>query len=407
MTQQPAPYERTRIALFIRSLKGSGAERSMANLAMALAERGHEVDLVLAEASGPFLKDIPPTVRIVDLKVRSTFSALPLAIRRPHDFLALLPLLLNLPGRRTFGAIPALAAYLQQRRPTALLSALHIGNIAAVIARDLSGVDVRLVLSQRNHFTSQVLNAQDPEIARLAPAVRRFYPRADAVVGVSGGVSADIVEACGLQPDRVHTIYNVVAGPELDRQAQEPLDHPWFAPGQPPVILGVGKLKAQKDFPNLIRAFGLLRQSRDARLLIAGDGPDRGGLEEFVRAEGRGGDVALLGFVANPFAYMARADLFVLSSEFEGLPGVLIQALACGCPVVSTDCPSGPNEILEGGRHGPLVPVGDPAALAEAMARVLDAPPSRDDLKRRGAFFSADRAADRYLDILLGPAGLR
>jgi glycosyltransferase involved in cell wall biosynthesis len=180
----------------------------------------------------------------------------------------------------------------------------------------------------------------------------------------------------------------------------QPIDHPWFAEGAPPVILGVGKLKPQKDFATLLRAFATLRAGRAARLVILGEGEQRGELEALAQNLGIAADVALPGFVDNPFPYMARASLFVLSSRFEGLPGVLIQALACGCPAVSTDCPSGPAEILEGGRYGPLVPVGDAEGLARAMAETLAAPLSPDILRERAAFFSTERAACNTLAVL-------
>jgi len=196
-----------------------------------------------------------------------------------------------------------------------------------------------------------------------------------------------------------------VVGAEMLEKARAPLEHPWFAPGAPPVVLGVGRLAPQKEFPTLIRAFARVRSQRPARLMILGEGktPDRRAALLALAGElGIAEDVALPGFQPNPFAYMARASLFVLSSAWEGLPGVLVQALACGCPVVSTDCPSGPAEILEQGEYGRLVAVGDEAALAEAIGSTLDNPPERDKLRARGADFSIDLSVDRHLDVLLG-----
>lgn len=395
-----------RLALFIATLRGSGAERSTVNLANALAERGHLVDLVLGIGGGPFLKLVKPEVRVVHLGAKTPLGALRIAPRRPRDFAALVPLLASLDAPRTLGAIPRLAAYLRRERPRALLSALDHGNVAAIIARDLAEVGTRVVISQRNHFTADLDNAKRPRVSRLGPVIGRFYPRADAIAAVSRGVADDLADELSMPRDRVVAVYNAVAGPELTAQAEAPLNHPWFADGAPPVVLGVGKLKPQKDFPTLIRAFATLRKERPARLLILGEGPDREALEALTRELGIAGDTALPGFADNPFAYMARADVFALSSRFEGLPGVLIQAIASGCPVVSADCPSGPREILEDGLHGRLVPVSDPAALARAISDTLDAPPNREALKRRGDFFSADRAVDGYLDLLLdGPAG--
>jgi glycosyltransferase involved in cell wall biosynthesis len=191
-------------------------------------------------------------------------------------------------------------------------------------------------------------------------------------------------------------------------KASEPVSHPWFTPGQPPVILGVGRLTPQKDFPTLLRAFALVRRQRPARLVIVGEGRTEA-KEALLRLAielGCPDDVSLPGFTHNPFCFMANASVFVLSSLHEGLPGVLIQALACGVPVVSTDCPSGPREILEGGRHGRLVALGDFAAMADAITEALERPGDGAARMARGRQFSVERAVDRYLG-LLSATGLR
>jgi glycosyltransferase involved in cell wall biosynthesis len=192
---------------------------------------------------------------------------------------------------------------------------------------------------------------------------------------------------------------------DLDTLAGTPLGHPWFLPGQPPVVLAAGRLTRQKDFRTLLRAFARLVSGRDLRLVILGEGPDRGALTTEINALGLNDRVALPGFDDNPFRWMARARLFVLSSAWEGLPGVLIQALACGTPVVSTDCPSGPREVLDDGRFGPLVPVGDVAALAAAMERTLDDPMPAAALKARAACYRIAPVTRQYLAALgLAPA---
>jgi glycosyltransferase involved in cell wall biosynthesis len=201
-------------------------------------------------------------------------------------------------------------------------------------------------------------------------------------------------------------VYNPVVGPDLIAKVREPLAHPWFAPGGPPVILGAGRLDPQKDFVTLIRAFARVRAGRPARLVILG-APSRmqpaysAELQDLPGTLDVARDVAMPGFVDNPLAFMARSAVFVLSSLYEGLPGVLIQALACGCPVVSTDCPSGPREVLDHGRFGPLVPIGDDEALARAIEAILDDPPPAERLRARAELFSVDRAVDKYLKLLL------
>jgi glycosyltransferase involved in cell wall biosynthesis len=230
--------------------------------------------------------------------------------------------------------------------------------------------------------------------------VRRYFRDAGAILAVSDGVADDLAAVASLPRCTIRTIYNPVVTSDLLKQASVPMAHPWFSPGAPPVILGVGRLAAQKDFAMLIRAFARIRAGRLIRLMILGEGKKRRELEELADSLGVRQDLALPGFEENPFAYMARAAVFVLSSAYEGLPGVLIQAMACGCPVVSTDCPSGPREILEHGSYGPLVPVGDDTAMAEAIQTVLDASPSHERLRVRAAEFSMDRAVEQHLEVL-------
>lgn len=394
------------IALFLRSLAGGGAERSMANLAAALAARGPRVDVVLGRAEGPFLAELPSAVRVVDLKVRSALQAVESLAARPSDLAALLPVLLGSGAPWVLGAIPALIRYLRTERPTALMSALDYGNIAAICAVGAAGTGTPLVISQRCHFTADVRNARKARVRRLPPLVRHFYPRADHIVTVSDGVADDLSRATGIARDRMTTVYNPVVTADLAARAAQDPRHDWFRPGQPPVILGVGKLKPQKDFATLLRAFARVRRARPARLVILGEGPERDRLEDLAHDLYVEDDVHLPGFVSNPFPYMARAGVFVLSSRFEGLPGVLIQAMACGCPVVSTDCPSGPAEILEDGWRGPLVPVGDDEALARAILAVLDRLPDREGLRKRAKFFTSDRAAQKVIALFESLGGV-
>jgi glycosyltransferase involved in cell wall biosynthesis len=197
-----------------------------------------------------------------------------------------------------------------------------------------------------------------------------------------------------------------VVTPELYRLAEEPLDHPWFAPGQPPVILGVGRLEPQKDFATLLRAFSTVHADRPCRLVILGEGGQRRELQALAAELGIAADLAMPGFVTNPYAYLRHASLFAFSSRWEGFGNALVEALAVGTPVVSTDCPDGPSEILEGGRFGPLVPVGDHAALADAMRLVLDGPPAPDQLRAAAQRYTQEVSATAYLEAMgLDPAG--
>jgi glycosyltransferase involved in cell wall biosynthesis len=260
-----------------------------------------------------------------------------------------------------------------------------------------------VVVSERGNLSHHLFHGRRRfrlRLRGLPPLLRRMYPRADAIVCVSDGVARDLASLTGVPAARMRTVYNPVVTPELLAQAEAIAPHPWLQDGGPPVVLGVGRLVDQKGFATLLEAVARLRRERPLRLLVLGEGRRRGALERQARRLGLGADFALPGFAPNPFAYMARAGVFVLSSVYEGLPGVLIQALACGCPVVSTDCPDGPREILAGGEYGPLVPVGDAAALAAAIGRVLDAPPDRERLRRRGQAFGVEPAVLAYLEVV-------
>ncbi len=372
------------LALFVSGFSSGGVPRLMLTLGHALALRGHRVDFLVARSEGPLREKLSSRVRLIELA----------------DWQPRLHWKPKKNRHRVFASLPALVRYLRRERPDVLLSGGNYVNFVAVAARGLARSATRHVLSHHSNLSRETANKPF-----VRWAARHVFPRADAIVAVSHGVAEDLSAQAGIARDRITTIHNPIVTPELLDQARAPLDHPWFAPGAPPVLLGVGRLHEQKDFPNLVRAFARVRAARDARLVILGEGKSpesRRELLELAAGLGVGDDVALPGFVDNPFAYMARASVFVLSSAWEGFGNVLVEALACGCPVVSTNCPSGPAEILDDGKFGALVPVGDDTALAAAIASTLDAPPAAERLRARGAQFSVDRAAESYLKVLLG-----
>jgi glycosyltransferase involved in cell wall biosynthesis len=359
------------IALFLPSLRGGGAEKVMVNLALGFVEQGLKVDLVLAKAEGPYLSRVPEEVRVVDLG-----------------------------ARRVLYSLPGLVRYLRRERPQAMLSALNYANIVAIWAKLLARVQTHLVVSEHNTLSCSTQNASSVRVKLLPLLIKIFYPYADAVVAVSHGVAEDLITMTGLPMEKVKVIYNPVITPELFAKAEEPLDHPWFRPGEPPVVLGVGRLTKQKDFPTLIRAFALVRKERPARLMILGEGEERPKLETLARELGIEEDFVLPGFVENPYKYMKRASVFVLSSRWEGLPTVLIEALALGVPVISTNCPSGPAEILEHGKWGCLVPVGEPHLLARAILEILQNDVRIPSHKTAWERFSKENAVIAYLQVL-------
>jgi glycosyltransferase involved in cell wall biosynthesis len=401
------------VAIFLRNLAGGGIERVMLDLAEAFTARGKRVEIVLSARKGARIDEVPAGVEVIELGRSSQLRARALAaMADPLGLSRLtLPVLLARKPPPTLASLESLARYLRRRRPRSLLSATAFENLEAIRARRLAGVPTRLVVTEHSNLARNLLSSKEWARRHLVPLMARNYPRADAIVAVSYGVAEQIAAILGLPRERVTTIYNPVVTPGLLAQMRAPVDEPWTAPGSPPLVMGAGRLARPKDFPTLVRAFAIARRTRPLRLVIAGGGDSPAGTAERQRALmrlarelGVAEDVKLPGHLKNPAALMARAHVFVLSSAWEGLGNVVVEALACGTPVVSTDCPSGPAEILEGGRHGRLVPVGDPEAMAAAILATLDAPPDRDQLRRRAMDFGLDRAADAYAALLLGSA---
>jgi glycosyltransferase involved in cell wall biosynthesis len=364
--------EATRPLAVFASFSGSGGvERMLVNLIQGFVELGREVDLLLARAEGPHLAGLPSGVKVV-----------------------------RLGGHHTFLTLPALARYLRHHRPRALLAAKDRAGRTALLARMIARTDTRIVLRLGTNLSAAMQGRSSIERQLRFWPIRRLYPGLDRIVAVSEGVAEDTVRIAGVPRRLVAVIRNPVITPALTRLAAEPCGHPWFQSGQPPVILGAGRLQRQKDFPTLIRAFALLRRERPARLVILGDGGGRAALGDLIAELGLAADVDMPGFQTNPFAFLAAADLFVLSSAWEGSPNVLTEAMALGTPVVATDCPSGPAELLDGGRIAPLVPVGDERRLARAMLATLDRPPPARTLQAAVAEYNQTASARRYLRIL-------
>lgn len=372
VSTEPSKATGAHVALFMHSFAGGGAERVMVNLAQGLAARGLRVDMVVVRPEGPYLSLLSPDVRLVDLGCH-----------------------------RSLRSLPALIRYLRRERPAALLSAMGGSNLIALWARALARYKGRLVISVHINLSRHYQRTEGVKDLIFPFLYRCFYPGADAIVAVSQDAANDLIQMLKLPPSHIRMIYNPVITPALFTQAREPVAHPWFAPGEPPVALSVGRLCEQKDYPTLIRAFAQVRARLPARLVILGEGPDRAALEAMVAASGLADSVDLPGFTANPYAYMARAATYVLSSRWEGLPTVLIEALACGAPVVSTDCPSGPREILRDGRIGRLVPVGDADALADALEASLRSVTGGHAPEETWAEFQLARAAAEYERVLL------
>jgi glycosyltransferase involved in cell wall biosynthesis len=332
--------DETDVAFFLQDLSGGGAQKIMSGLANELVKRGFQVDFVLVHATGVNLKFLSEKIRVVDLNSKNTYLCL-----------------------------PALMRYLKRTRPGVFLSSLDLTNLTALIARKITGVKTRMVIRIEIMESAQQRTFFKKGLEKLL--LTALYPRADAIVGISTKVAEDIIDYAKLPPDKVHVVYNPVVTPELLNKAKEDAGHEWLKEGQPPVILGAGRLTEQKDFETLLDAFAMLRKKMAARLIILGEGELKSKLESICARYGIEKDVDLHGYVENPYSFMRQSSTFVLSSKWEGSPSVLIAALACGCPVVSTDCPGAVREILADGAYGDLVPVGDAAAMADAIEWVL------------------------------------
>lgn len=374
--QQPAKHAGVKsagghLAVLIPDLAAGGAERVNVNLANSLAARGHRVDMVLMNAGGALQGDLSTEVTKVDLRCA-----------------------------RVRQVLWPLVRYLRAAKPNALLANMWPLTVMAVLARRLAGVPTRVVVAEHTTWSRSELLARPTVGWQVRTSMRYFFPKADAIVAVSNGAADDLARFARLDRRAISVIYNPVVGET--RQLPDTTVHGpsgWWS-GSHKKVLAVGTLKPIKDYGTLLDAFAVLRQQADARLLILGEGQCRAELGEQVRRLGLETSVFMPGFVKDPTPYYQQADLHVLSSTGEGLPTVIIEALAAGTPVVSTDCPSGPREILVDGQFGRLVPVGDAPALATAMAESLAAEHDRAALKARAQDFSIDKAVDQYEALL-------
>lgn len=366
------------LALLMPNFEAGGAERVMIRLAQGLAQAGHTVHLVVLSDHGPYrsmLSAQDPSIQIHSLK-----------------------------AKRAWQAVPAMVRYLLAHQPVAVLSALFHCNFLAVAARALACCLTRhrprVVISEHNtlELVRTSVSSRRWQIFKLA--LRWAYPRADAVVCVSAGIAQGLGQALPQLKPQLSVIANPVVTDDMLRQSHEPLDHPWLQAGQPPLVLAVGRLIPAKGFDVLLTAFQQVIQQIPARLIILGEGPERENLQSQITALALTDSASLHGFAHNPYAWMRHSAVFVLSSRHEGLPGALIEAMACGSPVVATDCPHGPAEILAQGHWGRLVPVDDAPALADAMVATLQSA-HKPDVALRANSFNLANAVDAYKAVLL------
>ena len=358
-----------KIALVLPDLRAGGAERVAVTLMHSFREAGHRVEFVLMQPEGELLEEIPSDIGIVDLG-----------------------------ARRAREAIRPLVQYFRTARPDGVQVSLWPLTVTAILAHRLARSSSRLVVSDHAALSRQFAG-MPTTLAAVALTTRLFYARADARVVVANAAADDLARISGLHRDSFEVIYNPVERP-MGVLADAEIEAMWGdADGR---MITVGSLKPQKNHELLIRSFARVRRRRAAKLMILGSGPLEGELKKLVAVLGLGNDVIFPGFAANPWPYYDSADLFALSSDYEGYPLVMIEAMRCGVPIVSTDCESGPREILDGGKFGRLVAVGDEMALAGAIQEELTAPHSPDSLRKRAEQLSGSATAKRYLELLIG-----
>jgi len=369
------PERKGQLAFVIPSLGDGGSNRFVIKVAAGLAKRGYRVDLIAIDPRGQYASETTAGLRRIDLGI------------------------IPIKGMTLLKAIWSLKKYIQNERPNVLMAATTSVNILAVTANFLARNTTSVVVSERSPIKASAVDASTMSrlYRRLIPTV---YPRAAKVIAVSKGVADELISSYQIDSKLVSVIYNPVVSKDIDRLKDKPVNEPWLQESTIPVVLAVGRLHPAKDFSTLIRGFAVLRSRIEARLIILGEGRCRLDLQELVAELGLQDSVRIPGFVENPYAYMSRANVLAMTSVYEGICNVVIEALACGCPVVATDCTGGgPREVLEHGKWGALIPTKDPRQLSEALATALTSEHEPENYMQRAAYFSVESSLDKYQEL--------
>lgn len=360
-----------KIGIYLPNLEGGGAERAFLELSYLLSKMGVSVDIIIARKIGPYVTEIPDCVRVVELM-----------------------------ASRKFSIVIRLIGYLKRERPDVLLAGGDVSNAIAIISCLIAGLRDRCVVSQRS-VLRRAWQVQRPKTYWLWLLVlKALYKRARYVISNSQNAYEELVQSFGINRESCTVIYNSVDSDRIENLSESVLDDPWFSQSSLPVVISIGSLTEMKDMSNLIRAFSIVRQEYICNLLILGEGPERNRLIDLIDSMELNDSVRLPGFVSNPFPMLKRSRVFVSSSKVEGCPNVVQQALACSTPIVATDCEGASAELLEFGKWGRLVPVGDPERMAAAIVAVLNDPKPPDG-RIRAADFSPESTVLAYLKILL------
>ena len=360
------------LTIFMPSLHVGGAEMVVIRLLEGLVAKGIKVDLVLATKVGVLRKDIPNEVNLIDLNASRTIYSLYKLIR-----------------------------YLRNNKPKKLLSHLQRANRIAILAKIIarSNTDIYLV----NHTMASIAKENASLFHKILSFIsyRYLYGYATKLIHVSNGAARDLEKVLNISEGSVEVIYNPVVTKEmLNGKKYKSIPHPWFLENKIPVVISAGSFRKVKRYDILIKAFYIIQKKMKSRLIILGDGPLRNSLEDLVKELELTETVSMPGFVDNVYNYMNNASVFVLSSQWEALPTVIIEALACGCQIVSTNCPNGPYEILEGGKYGRLIEMNSPQALASAIEESINSPIPKKILRDKASQFTVNEATEKYIEVL-------
>ncbi|WP_022728092.1 glycosyltransferase [Fodinicurvata sediminis] len=410
--------ERRPIALCCANLKPGGVQRMTLLIAECLLRRGWPVDLLVADNEGQLTPPEHEGLRIVPLAQSSALAGRAAVLSADPGGLPvnLRPLVLPVNGFPTLRNLPALARYLRAERPRAVFAPMPDFIFSTTLAKRMARSDTQIVASFRSHLTGGLSAKNKARGRTFLPALRRALGQVSGVHAVSHAVADDLAQTCGLDRRAIQVFHSPTLNGDVEALAAASVEHPWLAPEREvPVVVAVGRISPQKDYETLFRALAIARQERPLRLVVVGDDSPlanaNGRSKKITRAVNLLKELELeeaidfVGYQENPLAWIAKADVFALSSRFEGLPNVVIEALACGRSVVATDAPGGTAEILQDGRYGHLAPVGDAPALARALLRAVEAPADPEVQKARAADFDWQSSLAAYERLLTGEAG--
>lgn len=361
------------LAIFIPSLGVGGAERVLVTLLNEFQR--DDIELVVANKVGKLSNELPKDLSIVDLKAPDT------------------------PGFSLVGSVPYLIRYLNTKRPENVLSFMTHANIVSLISSCLATHHPNIIISEHNELGASLQRSSRFRRGVVTSAIRRLYPNSDRVIAVSQGVADELHRGFGVNKQKLNVVHNPIPVDKIREDSKETPDHRWLTDYDLDVVLGVGSLHPQKDFLTLISSFAEMDEKADKRLMIIGEGPQEAKIERKISKEGLEEYVEIISYVENIYSHMGSADVFALSSAWEGFGNVIVESLASGTPVVATDC-SGPRDIMNS-QTGELVPVGDSKSMSDAIQKLLISPPPEKELRNYCSRFQSDNIAEEYLRVCL------